>query len=100
MKKHSKGGTVIQDYFKQYFSEENPLGEGGPFQNISADEQTNIKKGKIAVGMSKAAVLMAYGYPPGHKTPSLEGDEWIYWKDRFVNEPVYFKDNKVSQIGR
>ena len=32
--------------------------------------------------MSKDAVLMAYGYPPDHKTPKLEDDTWSYWLGR------------------
>lgn len=99
LEKHSKPGMTIWDYFEQYFSEENPLREGGPFQQFSKDEQRNIKIGRIEVNMSRAAVLMAYGYPPSHRTPSLKSDIWIYWMSRFVETTVYFKDDKVSEMG-
>lgn len=99
LEKHSKPGMTIWDYFEQYFSEENPLREGGPFQKFSKDEQSNIKIGGIEVNMSRAAVLMAYGYPPSHRTPSLKSDIWIYWMSRFVETAVYFKDDKVSEMG-
>ena len=97
LKKHSSNEMTIWDYFDQYFSEENPMREGGPFHKFSKDEKDNIKTGEIAVGMSKAAVLMSYGYPPSHKTPSLKSNRWIYWINRFVNRSVNFKDDKVSK---
>lgn len=99
LKKHSKSGMTVWDYFEQYFSEENPLREGGPFHKFSKDEQRNIKIGEIGMSMSKAAVFMAYGYPPSHRTPSLKSDIWIYWTSRFEETSVYFKDDKVSKIG-
>lgn len=52
-----------------------------------------IKEGKLVVGMSKAAVIMAYGYPPEHRTPSLESNTWIYWIDRFRNKAILFDEN-------
>jgi hypothetical protein len=70
---------------------------GGPYQRFSEKEKRNIKLGEIEVGMSKDAVLMAYGYPPAHRTPSLESDQWVYWLNRFVNRPVVFRDGRVSQ---
>lgn len=97
LKKHSNKRIDIWAYFDQYFSKKNPMRKGGPFQKFSKDEKDNIKMGEIAVGMSKAAVLMSYGYPPSHRTPSLESTKWIYWINRFVNRPVYFKDGKVSK---
>jgi len=98
LEKHSKPGMTVWDYFEQYFSEKNPLREGGPFQNLSKDEERNIKLGEIEVNMSRAAVLMAYGYPPSHRTPFLKSDVWIYWISRFVETAVYFNDDKVSKI--
>ena len=47
--------------------------------------------------MSDEIILMAYGYPPAHRTPSLEADEWVYWLNRFVNQPVVLRNGRVSQ---
>jgi len=50
--------------------------------------------------MSREAVIISYGYPPAHQTPSLESNKWKYWKSRGTNFFVYFdKDGKVSKIG-
>jgi len=52
---------------------------GGLYSKFNGEEKENIKKGTIAEGMSKEAVLMAYGYPPSHRTAALASDEWAYW---------------------
>ena len=74
------------------------MAEGGAFQKFTAGEKENIKAGVIKEGMSKAAVLMAYGYPPGTKTPSLKSDFWIYMENRFITRSVKFKDDKASDV--
>ena len=57
-----------------------------------------IRQGTVVKGMSKKAVLLAFGYPPEHKTPSLDGNSWMFWKNRFVFVTVPFdKDGSVSQ---
>ena len=99
VKKFSSSAMDIDGYFDQYFSAENPLRKDGPFQKLSGDEREKIKFGEIEEGMSKAAVLMAYGYPPGHRTPSLAGDTWVYWVNRFVSKAIHFKNDRVYKIG-
>ncbi len=49
-----------------------------------------IKNGLLKLGMTKDQVLMARGYPPGHKTPSIDADAWTYWSSRFVNATLVF----------
>jgi len=93
--RHASAGISVWDLFRQYFSENNPMGEEGAFRSLTAEEQKNVMAGKIADGMSKTAVIMAYGYPPGHRTPSLKLDKWIYWENRFKTRTVYFSDDKV-----
>ncbi len=97
MERHAKKGTTVWDFFKQYFSEKDPTAEGGAFRSLPADEQKSVMAGEITEGMSKAAVLMAYGYPPSHKTPSLTADRWIYWENRFKTKIVNFSDGKVVE---
>ena len=65
---------------------------------FSPDEQNNIMAGIVAVGMSKDAVIKALGYPPKHKTPSLDGNQWRYWKNRYGTMLVTFADGRVSDI--
>lgn len=80
------------------FSETNVKDKGGKFHSFSKDDQENIIAGYVSKGMSKEAVLMAYGYPPTIRTPSTEGNIWTYWKNRWVTQIIRFKDGKVSEI--
>ncbi|MCK5850438.1 MAG: hypothetical protein KAH23_05940 [Kiritimatiellae bacterium] len=83
--------------FDRYFSKKDVRAKGGVFHTLTKQEQSNVDKGTISVGMSKDAVLMAYGYPPGHRTPSLRNDTWTYWVDRRQRTVVNFDaDGKVT----
>jgi hypothetical protein len=93
--KRAKAGTTIGEMFKQYFSEKDPMGEGGAFRSLTAEEQKAVIDGKIISGMSKSAVIMAFGYPPAHRTPSLKEDTWIYWESRYKTITVTFGNGKV-----
>ena len=94
-----KTNTIsIDDLFNRYFSVEAvQAGVGDYYQATEADRE-NIKKGTITLGMSRKAVLMAYGYPPTHRTPLLTSDIWYYWYARLHKVNVYFKDDKVFKI--
>jgi len=100
VRKFAARRTTVWDFFDQYFASEDPLIAGGAFDSISGDELDLIKQGKIALGMSKWAVLRSYGYPPGHRTPSWKADTWIYWVSRRATRKVHFTDERVSKIER
>ncbi len=62
-------------------------------------EQEAIAAAEVRKGMSKAAVLVAYGYPPAHRTPSLKANRWLYWINRWNKVAVVFDDyGHVTQI--
>ncbi|OEU61326.1 MAG: hypothetical protein BA870_12600 [Desulfuromonadales bacterium C00003094] len=60
---------------------------------FSKKDIKGIAAGKAYVGMSRKGVLAALGYPPTHRTPSLDASSWIYWANRFRTIGVDF-DNK------
>lgn len=62
--------------------------------------EKQIEQGLVEPGMSRAEVLMALGYPPAHRTPSLEQPIWTYWRNRWDVFMVYFDGDKVDRIGR
>lgn len=64
------------------------LTEGMTDQEIQA-----IKHGTVLNGMSKSAVLVAYGYPPEHRTGGIYSRTWIYWRNKFNTFRVCFDDN-------
>ncbi len=91
---------TLQELFDRYFSKESVAGWGGPLSRFNGKERDHIKKGTIGEGMSKEAVAMAYGYPPGHRTPSLAGDTWAYWDSRFISFLAHFQNNRLTKIER
>jgi len=65
-------------------------------KGLSAAEIKAVKDGRIQRGMSKKAVLLSAGYPPEVATASTELDTWKYWRDRFRNYLVKFKNGRVE----
>lgn len=83
----------IEDYFNMMFTTNNfeELVKG-----FSPDVIDAIKKGIVIEGMSKDAVIVSYGYPPEHKTPSLENNEWFYWMTTVRKKKICFdKEEKT-----
>jgi hypothetical protein len=87
------GNMGLADYFKLMFSAKKVTHEG-----LTNLDQQGIKAGKPLVGMTKGGVKVALGYPAIHKTPSLDLNKWIYWKNTIRTVAVTFKDGKVSTI--
>lgn len=79
----------IADVIKRTFLSENPL-KSSKYRSFSKSEKANIKDGTIEKGMSKDAVIMAYGYPPDHRTPSINNNIWTYWMHRFKTTVLRF----------
>ena len=67
-------------------------------ETLSEVDRKGIRAGTALTGMTKRGVILAIGYPPEHATPSLDGDVWTYWKNRFGKMHVHFSDGKVVGI--
>lgn len=80
-------GKSIQDYFDLMFTTR-PLDER--IAEFTSDEKQAIHGGYLLEGMSKEAVLIAYGYPPEHKTRNLTSNTWLYWRNKFGKKVIYF----------
>lgn len=63
--------------------------------HFSEVDRKGIKAGKVSTGMTKEGVLTALGYPAKHRTPSLESNTWIYWRNRFMTMAVEFDGNGI-----
>jgi hypothetical protein len=58
-----------------------------------------IDNSKVERGMTREQVILALGYPPTHRTPSLREREWTYWYNRWVTYKVVFGDaGKVADV--
>jgi hypothetical protein len=66
---------------------------------LSEIDQKGISAGQALVGMSKKGVRIALGYPAAHRTPSLENNSWVYWRNRFRTKVIEFDtEGNVKEI--
>ncbi|MGZ5033510.1 MAG: hypothetical protein ACXWAC_09970 [Usitatibacter sp.] len=49
-----------------------------------------IREGKVLPGMTREQVIMSVGYPPTHRTPSLESSVWNLWASRAGRYEVHW----------
>jgi hypothetical protein len=92
--------VVLDVLFDRLFSAANVLAEDGAWHDLTPDEKQNVKNGTLALGMGKEAVLMAFGYPPGHRTPDLDHHIWTYWLARGERLVVYFRHDRIVSLDR
>lgn len=62
---------------------------------LPALDTKNVENGTVVPGMTKDGVIAALGYPPSHKTPSLEDATWTYWTNRFNTRVVTFNGKGI-----
>ena len=87
-------GLTVEDYEELIMSSK-PVSLKG----FSAIDLKGIKKGKAYKGMTKKGVMTALGYPAAHETPSLEDNQWKYWRNRFRTIVVEFNSKgKVVNV--
>ena len=91
-----KAGLTIEDLFLKTLTLE-PLSE--MTAACTQEEIDLIRSGVLDVGMSKPAVLLSWGYPPIHKTPTLEQQTWTYWTSRFNTVEISFDaEDRIIEI--
>jgi hypothetical protein len=93
--RHSSLRESFDRHLERYFGancDETKVGTMSPV------DREGIARGEALVGMTKEATVLAIGYPPDHRTPSLDGDVWTYWKSRFQTFQLRFVDGKVAQV--
>ena len=93
--RHSRIG--FDALFNRLFTKADVLAPGGLFHKLTMKEKKAVADGTIIPGMSRKAVIMAFGYPPSHKTPDLEGGTWIYWLSRWRTVTVVFNESDSVQ---
>ena len=90
----SRMGMSIDAYLEKITSAKPTALKG-----LSKLDRKGVTKGKALVGMSRAGVKTALGYPAAHRTASLDATTWVYWKDRFRTIGVDFNDaGKVEAV--
>jgi len=85
-------GIKIEDYKKMMFTTKT---FSEHTKGMTANEIRAIKAGVLVQGMSKRAVLVAYGYPPEHQTPTLNSNRWRYWTYLGDTKTVFFNKDDI-----
>jgi hypothetical protein len=84
-------------YFRYILRETNPM---DTIRDASPTIAAAIRAGRLVQGMTKEQTLIARGYPPAHRTPSLEANEWIYYDTPGFVDRVVFADGKIQSVTR
>jgi hypothetical protein len=84
---HRSSGLDIETAFLEFFGPEDPAAQ---LAALAEEERDLVVRGLPAVGMSRAAVLLAIGPPPAAKTPNREAPVWTYWNSRVTTFEVHF----------
>jgi hypothetical protein len=101
------GGTKYEYLFHDSLKDPIPkhldkyFGKACPRKQIDAltgVNRTGVREGRLIVGMTKEAVILAVGYPPEHATPGLDFTIWKYWRNRFATRLVHFENGKVVKL--
>jgi len=88
-------GITLNQFASRYLT---PADLAGLTEGLDEQEKLCVSRGVVTAGISKKAVLVAYGYPPEHVTPSLDNDRWYYWVNRFMKKELAF-DAQGRTIG-
>jgi hypothetical protein len=111
-KYNAEGGLPFETYLARLFVVDDPRlrfaqqpapaaprkGKGHVAPAAPASRLKVIESGGVEPGMTKEEVLTSLGYPPAHRTPSLEAPQWHYWQNRWHQFVVYFDGDRVSRV--
>jgi len=86
---------TVQQHLDMYFAPSCPT---QTLDSLGETDQQGIEQGQALPGMTKQGVVFAIGYPPFHRTASLEEDVWTYWNSRFGTFQVHFENGVVTQV--
>jgi hypothetical protein len=97
--------TIVNDYGKRQQSIEAYVSKvvvkTSPKAKIAgwpAPVRNAIQNGTVVNGMTREQVIVSVGYPPVHKTASLDAPMWQHWQSRAGRFEVYFgADGKVER---
>ena len=86
-------GEGLDGIFERMFSREET-----DLSAYSPEQVKQITAGVFNPGMTKEEIVLSIGYPPKHKTPSLDQNQWRYWQNRWDTVLLYFKDGVMDSM--
>src|SRR5262249_39370432 len=94
---HGSKALPFSTYLSRLFVTEDPRLK---LKKVPAREVKLVEKGTVAPGMNRDQVVMALGYPPADRTPSLEAPAWTYLAGPNETAVVYFAGGRVYSVQR
>ena len=91
--KKEYSGVDLNGYYLKVFSKDKT-----DLSSFTETERQNIISGSVFSGMSKKGAILALGYPPVHRTPSLNNPIWRYWKNKFGTFTLQFQDDEIIEL--
>jgi hypothetical protein len=95
--KYGKDAVTMDSYLDRVFLAQDPHAR---LRTQPAKIRKLIEQGAVEEGMNREQVLMSLGYPPAHRTPSLDSPTWTYWANRFATFMVHFDGDRVARVQR
>ncbi len=89
---HRSSRLPVQTHLQHYFGMQCPK-----LDQMSPIDRQGVQTGLPAIGMSRAGVIAALGYPPDHETPDLNMPVWTFWGNS-GRVRVHFQGDTVAQI--
>lgn len=90
----------LKDHLQRVFIRDIDLLRG-QVADLSELDQDGIYEGRALVGMSRAGVLVANGYPPefANSKDLMQAHDWHYWQSRFDKIKISFnRQGYISKI--
>ncbi|HJQ85596.1 MAG TPA: hypothetical protein VKA21_16020 [Candidatus Binatia bacterium] len=94
---YGRANVSAAEYFASIFLPDDPR---TVLADAPAATTAAARDGRLVRGMTPAQAIVARGYPPRHMTPSLEGEEWIYYESPGVVDRVRFAGGRIESIER
>ena len=95
--KYGRRTLDMDTFVHRLFVEQDPKAK---LACVSKKIREAIEAGTVEPGMTRDQVLMSLGYPPAHRTPSLDSPQWIYWQNRWQTFVVGFDHDRVDRVQR
>jgi hypothetical protein len=95
--KFGKARMAAADWFRLVLVDDDPR---RALARLPPDTAAAIADGRLAPGMTKQEAIMARGYPPFHRTPGIDADEWLYYPSPGFVDRVTFADGRIASVHR
>jgi len=93
--KYGRRQLTLDEYLDRVLLQTDPRRE---LARLPRPTRQAIEAGRVEPGMTRRQVVMALGYPPAHRTPSLASPEWLYWQNRWEIFSVRFDGDRVTAV--